>query len=135
MELRRVPAGVDEHTHRGAQNFVRLLNGSKVLAAVNNFALDPDGGVASCVPFHMIEGLYARLVENAADVATADIQFGHSRLDIDILLEACVTRYETRLSQRLESLERHFIRGDRDGDGSLTLLEFRAILKSSEVPS
>jgi hypothetical protein len=27
-------------------------------------------------------------VENAADVTTADIQFGHSRLDIDILLAA-----------------------------------------------
>jgi hypothetical protein len=90
MELRRVPTGVDEHTHRGEQNFVRLLNGSKVLAAINNFAftLDPGGGVTSCVPFHMIEGFYARLVENAADVATADIQFGHSRLDIDIFLGA-----------------------------------------------
>ena len=90
MELRRVPAGVDEHTHRGEQNFARLLNGSKVLAAVNNFAfaLNPGGGVTSCVPFHMIEGFYARLVENAAGVATAGIQFGHSRLDIDILLAA-----------------------------------------------
>ena len=76
VELRRVPVGVDEHTHRGAQNVVRLLNGSKVLAAVSNFAftLDPDGGVASCVPFHMIEGFCARRVENAADVAAADIQ-------------------------------------------------------------
>jgi hypothetical protein len=64
MELRRVPAGVDEHTHRGAQNFVRLLNGSKVLAAVNNFAftLDPDGGVVSCVPFHMSGGLWAYML-------------------------------------------------------------------------
>ena len=90
MELRRVPTGVDEHTHRGAQNFARLLNGSNVLAAVSNFAftLDPDGGVASCVPFRMIEGFYARLVGNAVGVATADIQFGHSRLDIDILLAA-----------------------------------------------
>ena len=53
MALRRVPAGVDEHAHRGAQNFVRLLNGSKVLAAVNNFAftLDPDGGVTSAYRF------------------------------------------------------------------------------------
>ena len=83
MELRRVPAGADEHAHRGAQNFVRLLNGSTILAAVT---LDPDDGVAPCMPFHLAEGLYARLVENAADVATADIQFGHSRLDIDILL-------------------------------------------------
>ena len=90
MELRRVPAGADKHAHRGAQNFVRLLNGSKILAVVNNYAfiLDPDGGVTSCVPFHVVEGFYARLVENAADVATADIQFGHSRLDIDILLAA-----------------------------------------------
>ena len=90
MELRRVPAGANEHAHRGAQNFVRLLNGPKVLAAVNNFAftLDPDDGVTICVPFHLIEGFYARLVENAADVATADIQFCHSRLDIDILLAA-----------------------------------------------
>ena len=100
MELRRVPAGVDEHTHRGAQNVVRLLNGSKILAAVNNFAftLDPDGGVTSCVPFHMIEGFYARLVENAADVATADIQFGHSRLDLGILLAA-----EASLSSEFDS--------------------------------
>jgi hypothetical protein len=90
MELRRVPAGVDEHAHRCAQNFVRLLNGSKILAAVNNYAfsLDPDDGVSSCVPFHIVEGFYDRLVEPAADVATADIQFGHSRLNIDILLAA-----------------------------------------------
>ena len=40
------------------------------------------------MPFHLIERFYARLVENAPDVATADIQFGHSRLDIDILLAA-----------------------------------------------
>ena len=40
------------------------------------------------IPFHLIEDFYARLVENAADVTTADIQFGHSRLDIDILLAA-----------------------------------------------
>ena len=90
MALRRVPAGVDEHAHHGAQNFARLLNRSKVLAAVNNFAfaLDPNDAVVSCVPFQLIEGLYARLVENFADVTTADIQFGHSRLDIDILLAA-----------------------------------------------
>lgn len=90
MELRRVPAGADEHARRGAQNFVRLLNGPKILAAVNNctFILDPDDGVTPCVLFHLVEGFYARLVENAADVATVDIQFGHSRLDINILLAA-----------------------------------------------
>ena len=101
MELRRVPAGVDEHAHRCAQNFVRLLNGSKILAAVNNYAfsLDPDDGVSSCVPFHIVEGFYDRLVEPAADVATADIQFGHSRLGIDILLAA-----EASLSSDFDAL-------------------------------
>ena len=90
MELRRAPTGVDEHATRGAQNFVRLLNGSKVLAAVNDFAfaLDPGGGVTSCVPFHINEGFYARMVENSADVAMVDIQFDHSRLDICIVLAA-----------------------------------------------
>ena len=90
MELRTVPAGADAHTHRGAQNFVRLLRGSKTLAAVNNFTFtnDPDDGVTPCVPHHIVKGMYARLIEAAADVATADVQFGHSCLDIDILLAA-----------------------------------------------
>ena len=43
-------------------------------------------------------GLYARLVENAADVAAADIQFGHFRLDLDILLAA-----EASLSSEFDS--------------------------------
>ena len=90
MELRTVPAGADVHAHRGAQNFVRLSRGSKILAVVNDYTFtpDPDDGVTPCVPHHVVEGLYARLVETAADVATADIQFGHSRLDVDILLAA-----------------------------------------------
>jgi len=37
------------------------------------------------VPFHVIEGFCARLVDNAADVSAAGMQFGHSRLDIDFL--------------------------------------------------
>ena len=90
MELRVVPPGVDEHAHRGVLNFVRLRRGSKIHAAVNNYTwtLDPDDGTTPCVPHHIVEGLYARLVDAADDVAAADIQFGHSRLDVDILLEA-----------------------------------------------
>ena len=49
------------------------------------------------MPFHLIEGFYARLVENAPDVATANIQFGYSRLDIDIFIAA-----EASLSSEFE---------------------------------
>ena len=64
MELRVVPAGVDEHVHRGVQNFVRLRRGSKIHAAVNNYTwtADPDDGTTPCVPYHIVEGLYARLI-------------------------------------------------------------------------
>jgi len=67
MELRVVPAGVDEHVHRGVQNFVRLRRGSKIHAAVNNYTwtADPDDGTTPCVPYHIVEGLYARLIEAA----------------------------------------------------------------------
>ena len=90
MELRVVPAGADEHAHRGVLNFVRLRRGAKIHAAVNNYTwtMDPDDGTTPCVPHHIVEGLYARLVDAADDVAAADIQFGHTRLDVDILLEA-----------------------------------------------
>ena len=46
----------------------------------------------------MIEGVNARLVESAAVVVTADIQFGHSRLDIGILVAA-----EASLSSQFDS--------------------------------
>ena len=100
MELRVVPAGVDEHVHRGVQNFVRLRRGSIIHAAVNNYTwtADPDDGTTPCVPYHIVEGLYARLIEAAADVAAADIQFGHSRLGIEILLAA-----EASLSSEFDS--------------------------------
>ena len=90
MELRVVPPGADEHAHRGVQNFVRLKRGSKIHATVNNYTwtLDPDDGATPCVPHHIVEGIYARLIEAAPDVAAADIQFGHTRLDVEILLAA-----------------------------------------------
>ena len=90
MELRVVPPGADEHAHRGVQNFVRLKRGSKIHAAVNNYTwfTDPDDGATPCVPHHIVEGIYARLIEAAPDVAAADIQFGHTRLDIELLLAA-----------------------------------------------
>ena len=100
MELRVVPPGVDERVHRGVQNFVRLRRGSIIHAAVNNYTwtADPDDGTTPCVPYHIVEGLYARLIEAAADVAAADIQFGHSRLGIEILLAA-----EASLSSEFDS--------------------------------
>ena len=90
MELRVVPPGADEHAHRGVQNFVRLKGGSKIHAALNNYTwfTDPDDGATPCVPHHIVEGIYARLIEAAPDVAAADIQFGHTRLDVELLLAA-----------------------------------------------
>ena len=100
MELRVAPPGVDGHVHRGVQNFVRLRRGSIIHAAVNNYTwtADPDDGNTPCVPYHIVEGLYAWLIEAAADVAAADIQFGHSRLGIEILLAA-----EASLSSEFDS--------------------------------
>ena len=89
MTVRRVSAGVGEHARGGAHRFVRPL-WSEALAAVKNFAsaLDQDHDQTGFVPFHVIEGFNARLIDNAADVVEAGMQFGNSCLDIDLFTVA-----------------------------------------------
>ena len=69
---------------------MRLLRGSKILALVNDFVFtpDPDDANTPCVPHHVVEGVYGRLVEVDADVAATDVQFGHTSLDVDLLVAA-----------------------------------------------
>ena len=68
MELRHVPPGVDAHVHRGADNLVRLLPGSRLHLVVQNLGLtpDPDDASTQCVPHHVLEGYYARVLVPSA---------------------------------------------------------------------
>ena len=64
MELRHVPQGADGYVHRGQDNLVRLLPGSKLRDALTDapFATDPDDNSTLCLPAHFIEFLYGRVV-------------------------------------------------------------------------
>ena len=63
MELRPVPVRTNPHTHRGADNLVRLNSSSlsTMLAGSPFLVPDPTDAATLCLPHHVIEGLYGRV--------------------------------------------------------------------------
>ena len=71
LELRPVPPNADAFAHRGPDHLVRAVPRSFLAhhLADQVFTPDPtdtgtDGGTR-CLPFHVVEGLYARLASSS----------------------------------------------------------------------
>ena len=89
MELRAVPAGVDVFTHRMPANLVRLLPGSKLLATVTDYSFitDPSDAATLCMPHHLVEGIYARLLQPDATVSATGVEFGPRYVSVTVLAQ------------------------------------------------